>query len=144
MARFKDPNVVKAAFQPYLEPGESIRHVAYGVRQPPIAIIVPLYIIGILPGVIAVAVMTKEYVVALTDRRFIALRFKGGAIQVVEALAWPLGALPPLKATTGGLFTHIVIEDPAKPFAAKFHRLGMPGQREETMAMQAALAGGDS
>lgn len=141
MARFKDPNVVKAAFQPYLEPGEAVRHVAYGVKQPPIGVILPLYLIGILPGVIAVAVMTREYVVALTDRRFIALRFKGSAIKIEEVLAWPLGALPPVKASTGGLFTHIAIQDSAKPFAAKFHRLGMPGQREETMAMQTALAG---
>lgn len=142
MARFKDPNFVKAAFQPHLEPGETIRHVAYGVKQPPIGLIIPLYLLGILPGVVVVAVMTREYVVALTDRRFIALRFKGNAIKVEEVLAWPLAALPPVKASTGGLFTHIAIQDPAKPFAAKFHRLGMPGQREETMAMEAALTAG--
>lgn len=142
MARFNDPNVVKVAFQPYLEPGETIRHVAYGVKQPPIGLIIPLYLLGILPGVVVVAVMTKEYVVALTDRRFIALRFKGNAIKVEVVLAWPLAALPPVKASTGGLFTHIAIQDPVKPFTAKFHRLGMPGQREETMAIETALTAG--
>lgn len=139
MARFNDAGVVEAAFRTYLEPGEQIRNVAYGVRQPPLAVIVPLLMLGILPGVIAIALMTKEYVVALTDRRFIALRFKSKAIKVEEVQSWPLAALPPVKASTGGLFTHIAIADSARPFAAKFHRLGMPGQREQTTAIEGAL-----
>jgi len=141
MARFNDPGVVQAAFAPYLEPGETIQHVAYGVKQPSLLVIVGLLALFILPGLIAIAMMTKEYVVALTDRRFIVLRFKSKAIKVEEVMAWNLSALPPVKASTGGLFTHIAIEDQARPFAAKFHRLGMPGQREETLAMEAALTG---
>jgi hypothetical protein len=139
MARFNDPGIVRAAFQPALEPGETIRHVAYGVKQPPIAVIVLLTALFIVPGLIAIAMMTKEYVVALTDRRLIALRFKSKAIRVEETLAWRLDALPPVKTSTGGIFTHIAVEDPAHPFVAKFHRLGMPGQREEAMAIAAAL-----
>jgi len=34
MARFKDPSFVRAAFEPYLQPGEQVRHVANAVRQP--------------------------------------------------------------------------------------------------------------
>lgn len=139
MGRFSDPGTVEAAFAPYLEPGEHVRHVAYGVKQPPIALIAGLYALAIIPGVIAVALMTREYVVALTDRRFIALRFKGKEIRVEQVQAWPLAALPPVKASTGGLFTHIAVADPAAPFVAKFHRLGMPGQREQAMAIAAAL-----
>lgn len=139
MARFNDAGVVEAAFGTYLKPGEQIRNVAYGVKQPPIALIVPLLLIGILPGVIAIALMTREYVVALTDRRFVALRFKSKAIKVQEVQSWPLDALPPVRASTGGLFTHIAIQDPARPFVAKFHRLGMPGQREQTTAIENAL-----
>ncbi|HLA64385.1 MAG TPA: hypothetical protein VK610_08140 [Rhodothermales bacterium] len=141
MARFKDPAFVAAAFQPYLEPGEELKHSAYGVKQPSMAIIIPLMFLAVLPGVIATALLTKEYVVGLTNRRFIALRFKGKDIKVQEVLEYPLGALPPVKASTGGLFTHIKIEDPAKPFVAKFHRMGMPGNRENGMAMEAALTG---
>ena len=141
MARFSDPAVVRAAFQEMLEPGETIAHVAYGVKQPPIAMIALLTALFILPGLIAIALMTKEYVVALTDRRFIVLRFKSKAIRVEERLEWRLNALPPVKASTGGIFTHIAIEDPAKPFVAKFHRLGMPGQREEAIAIAAGLTG---
>ncbi len=141
MARLKDPAVVTAAFQPYLEPGEQIRHVAYGVKQPSLAIIIPLMALAVLPGVIATAMLTKEYVVALTDRRFLALEFKGSDVKVKQVQEYALNALPPVKASTGGLFTHIKIEDPANPFVAKFHRMGMPGNRENTMAMEAALTG---
>lgn len=141
MARFRDRGLVEAAFRPNLEPGETIRHVGYGVKQPPLWLIVPLLLVGILPGVIAIALMTREYVVALTDRRFIALRFKSKAIKVREKLAWPLDSLPPVKASTGGLFTHVRIDDPVRSFVAKFHRLGMPGQREEMLAIEAALDG---
>ena len=46
-----------------------------------------------------------------------------------------------MKAFTDALFTHIKILDTAKPFVAKFHRLGMPGNREHGMAIEAALTG---
>lgn len=144
MARFNDAGAVEAAFGAYLEPGERIRNVAYGVKQPSMALIVPLLLIGILPGVIAIALMTREYVVALTDRRFIVLRFKSKAIKVQEVQSWPLDALPPVKASTGGLFTHIAIQDPTHPFVAKFHRLGMPGQREQSTAIEGALLAGSA
>lgn len=141
MARFRDPNIPAAAFTPYLEPGEQLKHWAYGIKQPNIFLIIALFALGILPGAIAIAVMTKEYLVGLTDRRFIVLRFKGGKIEVKEVIHYPLDNLPPVKASTGGIFTHIKIADPAKPFAAKFHRLGMSGNREHSMAIEAALTG---
>ena len=133
--------MMRAAFAPYLQPGEQLAHVANAVRQPPLWLIVILLLIGILPGVIAIAVMTKEYIVGTTDKRFIVLQFSGGKINVQEARDWPLGALPPVTVSTGGVFTHIKVADPAKPFVAKIHRLGMPGQREEALAIGAALTG---
>jgi hypothetical protein len=141
MARFKDPKVPAAAFKAYLEPGEQLKHWAYGVKQPNMLLMLPLFLLGVLPGVIGVALLTKEYVAGLTDRRFIALRFKGKNVEVKEVADYPLSNLPPVKASTGGLFTHISILDPAKPFVAKFHRLGMPGNREHGMAIEAALTG---
>jgi hypothetical protein len=134
MARFKDPNVPAAAFTPYLEPGEQLRHVAYGVKQPHILLIA-------LSGGIITALLTKEYVLGLTDRRLIGLRFKGKHVQVQEMTDYRLSSLPPVKTSTGALFTHIKIDDPAKPFVAKFHRLGMSGNRENAMAIAAALTG---
>lgn len=134
MARFKDPKVPAAAFTPYLQPGEQLRHCAYGVKQPNVLLI-------LLTGTIAAALMTKEYVIGLTDRRFIVLRFKSKNVKVQEVLEYPLSSLPPVQASTGGLFTHIKILDPAKPFVAKFHRMGMTGNRESAMAIAAALTG---
>lgn len=141
MARFKDPGIVQAAFEPYLEAGEQLRYSAYGVKQPPIALIVGLTLLAILPGLIATALMTKEYVVSLTGRRLIVLRFKGKAIKVEEVTEYSLDSLPPVKTSTGSLFTHIAIADPAKPFVAKFHRMGMEGNREAAMAIADVLTG---
>jgi hypothetical protein len=134
MARFKDPNVPAAAFTPYLEPGEQLRHVAYGVKQPHILLIA-------LSGGIITALLTKEYVIGLTDRRLLVLRFKGKNVQVQEVMDYRLSSLPPVTTSTGALFTHIKLDDPAKPFVAKFHRLGMSGNRENAMAIAAALTG---
>jgi len=142
MARFKDLNVPAAAFAPYLEPGEQLRHIAFGVKQPNMLLMLPLFALAVLPGAIAVALLTKEYVVGLTDRRLIVLRFKGKSVSVQEVLDYRLGGhLPPVKSSTGPVFTHIKVEDAAKPFAAKFHRMGMPGNREGAMAIAAALTG---
>lgn len=141
MARFKDPNVPAAAFTPHLEPGEQLKHWAYGVKQPNMLLMLPLFALAVLPGAIAVALLTKEYVVGLTGRRFIVLRFKGKNVEVKEIIDYSLNSLPPVKASTGALFTHIKILDPSKPFVAKFHRLGMPGNREHAMAIEAALTG---
>jgi hypothetical protein len=135
MARFKDPNVPAAAFAPYLEPGEQLRNIAYGVKQPNILVLA-------LTGGLISALLTKEYVIGLTDRRFIVLRFKGKKVNVQEVMDYRLGGhLPPVKSSTGPVFTHIKVEDPAKPFVAKFHRMGMPGNREGAMAIAAALTG---
>jgi hypothetical protein len=141
MARFKDPKIPAAAFTPYLEEGEQLSHWAYGVKQPNILLMIPLLALGVLPGIIAIHLLTKEYIVGLTDRRFIVLRFKGSKIAVNEVRAYPLDNLPPVKATTGPIFTHLKIDDAAKPFVAKFHRLGMPGNREHAMAIEAVLSG---
>ena len=140
MARFKDPNFVAAAFQPYLQPGEQLRNIAFGVKQPSMWAMLPLFILAILPGAIATALLTKEYVVALTDRRVIVLRFKGSQIEVQEVLEYALNHHAPAETSTGSLFTHIKINDPGKPFVAKFHRAGMPGNREQAMAIAAALS----
>lgn len=136
MARFKDPDVPAAAFKTYLEPGERLRHVAYGVKQPNVLLIA-------LTGGLVAALLTEEYVVGLTDRRLIVLRFKGKDIRVQEVLDYRLGdgRRPPVKSSTGPVFTHIEVEDRANPFVAKFHRTGMPGNREGAVAIAAALTG---
>jgi hypothetical protein len=140
MARFKDTGVMQAALQAQLEPGETLQHWAFGVKQPNLALIIFLYCLAFLPGIIAVAVLTREYVIGLTDRRFIVLRFTGNQINVGEVQSWRLDALPPVETSTGSLFTHIKVRDPAKTFVAKFHRLGTPDNRPQAMAIAEALA----
>ena len=145
MARFKDEGFVAQAFAPHLNPGEQISNLAYGVKQPNIFLIILLFCLAILPGAIAVAILTKEYVVALTNQRFIVLQFSGGKINVKEVLEyWPQNLVGKVKTSKGSIFTHIKINDPDKPFVAKFHRMGMPNNKPQTEAMADALqqAGG--
>ncbi len=138
MARYKEP-VITAAFAPQLQPGETLRSAAYGVKQPSIAAMIPLYLLGILPGVIAVAILTKEYLVGLTDRRVLVLRVSGGKAEVQEVTEYGLDERPPVTASQGSLFAHVAITDPARPFKAKFHRAGYPNNREHAISAAQAL-----
>jgi len=140
MARYKD-EVAVAAIEPHLQEGEEVLNYAYGVKQPHMGLIVLLICLAILPGVIAVALLTKEYIVALTDRRFIVLRVKGGKAEVKEVMEYDRRTMPPVEARTGGIFTHITIRDEAKPFVAKFHRMGMKENRRHCQEMEAVLVG---
>jgi hypothetical protein len=103
------------------------------VKQPNILLII-LMGAGLLAWL-----LTKEYMVGLTDRgRFIVLRFSG-KMNVKEVTDYHLTQLQNVKTSTGALFTHINIKDPQKPFVAKFHRLGMKTNREQAMAIAQAL-----
>ena len=142
MAR-PDEKTVPAAFASHLQPGEQIKLYGYGVNQPPIILILLFMLMAILPGIIATAILTKHYLIALTDKRFLVLRVNGmGNFTVKEVLEYALPLQTSLvQASTGPLFTHIRIDDPAKPFVAKFHRMGMKTNREHTMAIASALTG---
>ena len=136
MARFKD-EPVKAALEAQLQPGEQLQYYAFGVKQPNMGLIILLVCLAILPGLIAVAVLTKEYVIGLTDRRLIVLRV-GGGVKVKEVSEYALGDMRGVKTSTGSLFTHIAIGGPV-PFTAKFHRMGMKTNREQAMAIASVL-----
>lgn len=140
MARYSDEKVLDA-IKPYLHEGEEVRHYAYGIKQPHFALLVLLIALAILPGLIAVVLLTKEYIVALTDRRFIVLRVKGGKAVVQEVLEYDRSQMPAVEAKTGSIFTHIRIKDENRPFVAKFHRMGMKENRRHCMAIEAALGG---
>jgi hypothetical protein len=140
MARYKDP-IVTEVLGKQLMPGEQLQNWAYGVKQPNIGLIILLMCMAILPGAIAVAIMTKEYVVGLTSHRLIILQVKGGKATIVGKQEYNRGMpLPPVKTSTGGIFTHIKIQDPQRPFVAKFHRMGMPNNRQHSMAIAAAIS----
>lgn len=133
--------IVSDNIKPFLEEGEELKHFAYGVKQPHIGLIILMFCLFIVPGAIFVAVATKEYYVALTNRRLLIMRVKNMK-RVIEGtlVTYDLNSLPPAKTSTGGLFTHIRIDDPEKPFVAKFHRMGMKTNREHAMAIGEAIA----
>lgn len=140
MARFQDDRLVLDALAPHLAAGETVQHYAYGVKQPPVWLIFLLYVLGaVVPGAIAIALITKEYVVATTERRLLVLRFSGARIKVKQVLSWPLERLAGVRTAKGGLFTHIRLDDPAQPFEAKFHRLGMKDNQAHAEAMADVL-----
>jgi hypothetical protein len=133
----KDEEVCDA-LKPYLEEGETLEHWAFGVKQPPIGLIILLFILAILPGIIAVALLTKNYIVGLTQKRLIVVRI-GGKLKPKEMMEYKLDQVGEVKTSTGGLFTHIKILDPEKPFVAKFHRMGMKDNRDHSNAIAKTL-----
>ena len=102
MARYKDP-IVTDVLGKQLMPGEQLQHWAYGVKQPHIGLIILLMCMAILPGAIAVAIMTKEYVIGLTSHRLLVLQVKGGKATIIGKQEYNRAALPPAKTSTGGL-----------------------------------------
>ena len=137
MARLKREQIIQGV-QPYLQPGEQIMNCAYGVKQPPLLLIIGLIALFILPGIIAIALLTKEYLLVSTGRRVLVLRFKG-KLDVQEATELQLDRAYPVTSSVGPIFAHLRIEgDP--PFIAKSHRAGMPENREQAQAIAQALA----
>ena len=130
MARYNDTNV-PAAVQPHLQPGEVLRHYAFGVKPPHLMVM-------ILVGPLIAALMTRNYIVALTNRRLLVLQFKGN-LNVTQVTEYALDQLPSVTGSVGLIFTKMRIEDTGKPFAAKFHRMGMPNNRMHSTAILAAL-----
>jgi len=133
-----------SAFQPYLQPGEAVQAAAYGVKQPNIFLLIVLIALAVLPGLIAVFLLTKNYLVALTDRRVLVLRVNSPQKpQVKEVIEYSRDELPNLetKTSTGAIFTHIAIKDSTRPFVAKFHRAFSPTNREDAISIAGAVAG---
>jgi hypothetical protein len=130
MARFNDTNV-PAAIQPHLQSGEVIRHYAFGVKPPHIVLMC-------LFGPIVTALFTKNYIVALTNRRLLVLEFSG-KLNVTGVTEYSLDSRPAASGSVGMLFTKLRINDEAKPFFAKFHRMGMPNNRMHSTAILEAL-----
>lgn len=137
MSKISDKQV-QQTLQPYLNAGERLLHWAYGVKQPPILVIALLMSLAILPGVIAVLLLTKHYYVGLTDQRLIVIRISG-TLNVKGVATYELQELPPVKASTGLIFTHIAIKSTTHPFVAKYHRMGMPNNRHHAMAIASTL-----
>ena len=136
-------DLMQETLAPHLQDGETLTHWAFGIKQPNILLIVPLFALAIVPGVIAMQMLTKNYVIGLTNKRLIVLQVKSIANVELKALSeYPLDSF---KATPGSykagkLFTHISINDADKPFKAKFHRMFSKGNRAHAEAIGEAIS----
>ena len=142
MAKLNDEQI-KQAFAAHLHPGETLKHWAFGVKQPSILLMLPLFALALLPGLIAVFILTKNYLVAVTDGRLVVLRVKGiSNAELKEVTEYDLHELrnESVKTSTGPLFTHIKIASDSKPFAAKFHRAFSKDNRAHAMAIAEAIS----
>jgi hypothetical protein len=137
----KQEQAMIAAVSQQLHPGEQLRYWAYGVKQPNMGLIILLIALAILPGIIAVALLTKQYVVGLTDGRLLVLQVGGGA-KVKQVMEFDRAQLAgKVSASKGAIFTHLAIKDGGKTtWKAKFHRAGASTNREHSQAMADALA----
>lgn len=140
MARITDDKA-KQTLTPHLQSGEELKNWAFGIKQPPILLLILFALFGGIPAIIAIAILTKNYLVGLTNRRFIVLRFTG-VLKIKEVSEYTLGQIPAVKTKTGSLFTKIEIQDPSHPFKAKFHRLGMKENRTHSIAIAQGLEQG--
>lgn len=143
MAKLTDEKI-KEAFQPHLQGEEKLQYWAFGVKQPHILLIIILIALGILPGIIAIFMLTKNYLIGLTDKRFLVLQIKSMSNaevkQITEYSINEMGSMK-VKSSTGVLFTKIRIDDRKKPFKAKFHRAFSKNNRPHAMAIGEAIAG---
>lgn len=142
MAKITDDRVAQVA-RPHLQPGETIESWAFGVKMPPFYVWVPLIAIALLPGLIAMLLLTKNYLLVLTDRRLLVLTIKSPSNATVKAVSeYALDELHKLdvKTSTGSIFTHIKIPDDHKPFVAKFHRAYSKENRRNAMAIAEAIS----
>jgi len=110
---------VEAAFEPYLEPDESLKHCAYGVRGLPPLVFLPLYLLGIVPGMLARALLTTPYLFGLTNRRLVVLRFRG-YLHVKESYAYARDQLPPIRSKRTLFAAILAIDDAERPLTVRF------------------------
>ena len=142
MAEKTRDEIFADTMRPLLRAGETLQCVAYGVKTPPILLIILLMVIGVIPGVIIGQMLTKYFLVALTDQRVIVARAKG-IVQTEGHFDYPLGKVGgKVTLKEGWMFTHIAIEHPELPWKAKFHRSGSPNNKASALAIAAALQQG--
>jgi len=127
MARLNEQEVLNAV-QPHLEPGEQVRHWAIGYQQ-------PMWLLVL--GALAAALFTKFYVVGMTDRRLLILRYKG-RLKIQEITEYRIGQIPPIQTKTGPVNTLLTLHGPQKVLY-KFHRNAMKNNRPQALDLVAAI-----
>ncbi len=129
---------IAGVIQPFLEPGEQIHTSAYGAQQPSMLLVIPMLLLGLLPGLIASAMLTRYFIFALTDRRVLLLTCTSNR-RVREVREFRPGNIPQVGLKQGKLFSTIQLNGPAGSFRIKFHRANMENNRENAVAIGSAL-----
>jgi len=142
MAKLTD-DLMQETLSTHLQEGETLEHWAFGIQQPNMLLMLPLFALAILPGVIATQMLTKNYLAGLTNKRFVVLQVKSVVNVELKALteyARDDFAASPASYRPGKLFTHIKINSAEKPFKCKFHRMLSKDNRMHAEAMGAAIS----
>lgn len=139
MAKITDERIA-AAIQPFLEPGEQIQTNAYGFHQMSMWIMIPLILVALLPAFIAQALLTKYYMVVLTNRRILFFHCDN-KLKVKEIIEYRPGAMPPVNVSSGMVFAVLKIADTRGAMRIKFHRSGMANNREKAVIIGNAMSG---
>ena len=130
----------------YVHPDEQLKNWSLGIRRPSTALnilAVALACFGLLPGIIALIILrqsTKTYILGLTDRRLIALRFRGN-LKLDQIMEYSLDGFPMVRTSMGNP-AKIKIFDPLRPFEAVFpeSRHGLIYNGHHARAIAADLA----
>ena len=136
-------DLMQETLNAHLHEGETLKNWAFGIKQPSIMLMVPLFALAILPGVIATQMLTKNYLIGLTDKRLVVLQIKSiGNVEIKAITEYARAEFEsnPGSFKAGKLFTHLKVENAEKPFFAKFHRMFSKGNREHAVAIGEAIS----
>jgi hypothetical protein len=135
------------AVQPHLLVSEQVKHFGYGVTPQPLWLVALLYVVLLgVPGFFVVALLAKHYVVALTDRRLVVVRIRGGVFEIscevkeVRAYLFEELGAQPIDASVGAKVVRICVGDPkGRPLVVRFRRGASPANRSNAVAIAIAL-----
>ena len=135
---------MKAAFAPYLPTGEAVTHVAYGVKQPHILLVLLLVLAGVLPGLIAMMFLTRHYLIGQSASGITVLQIEGLTdLHVKKVMHFSASDLAgaEVKTSSNALFTNISIADRGRQFVAKCHKMYSQDNRPHAEAIAAFAVG---
>lgn len=113
------------AFESHLEPEEELKHWAVGVVRPRLLPILPLFLLAVVPGLIARWWKTRKYCAGVTASRLILLQYRS-RLEVEECRSYPLWNLPRHRIRRWFSAATLVLEDPKEPLKIRFRHHQAP------------------
>lgn len=147
MAKLDTPQMLDL-LSPMLPAGDTLLHSAYGTRQPNMLLMLPAFALAIIPGVILTHVLTKHYIVGLSQTALLIAEVspKWRSMMVAVDAVKPSRVIPlaelrgqTAKVKTSTLFRHIDVGQGDERFKAKFHRAFSKSNRPEANAIGDAI-----